>query len=116
MNQQQDKLREECISNCHQTHKSCMEAVSHCLEKGGRHASKEHIVSMVDCATLCQTSTDFMSRQSPLHQEVCRVCAESCEKCAQHCDSFDDDFMKKTAEIIRRSAASCRQMAQLVTV
>ncbi|MBI2708606.1 MAG: four-helix bundle copper-binding protein [Actinobacteria bacterium] len=93
-------------------HTVCLETVTHCLTKGGDHARPDHIVLLLDCAEICQTAANFMTRDSELHGLTCRVCAEICESCAQSCEQLgDDDEMRRCAEACRRCAESCRAMA-----
>jgi len=93
-------------------HIVCLETITHCLGKGGEHANADHIKLLQDCAEICQTAANFMTRQSTLHPETCRVCAEVCEQCAASCEQFgDDDVMRRCAEACRRCAESCREMA-----
>jgi hypothetical protein len=67
---------------------------------------------LLDCADICQTSTNFMLRNSPLHGQTCRLCAEVCERCAEDCERFRDDAaMQNCAQVCRRCAESCRRMA-----
>jgi hypothetical protein len=105
---------ENCIKNCNDCHHICLETISYCLQKGGRHAEAQHIRLLMDCAQICHTSEDFMLRASDLHHLTCGVCAEVCERCAQDCESMasSDAQMKGCAEVCRRCAESCRQMAQ----
>ena len=84
----------------------------HCLQMGGRHAEAGHLQLLLDCAEICQTSANFMTRGSELHNRTCAVCAEICERCAEDCEQFGDEaLMKACAETCRRCAESCRQMA-----
>ena len=103
---------QECIDNCTSCHATCMETLSHCLEKGGKHAEPSHIRLLADCAQICATSADFMLRGSDLHRLTCGVCAEVCRRCAEACDRLaDDEIMRRCAEECRRCAESCRKMA-----
>lgn len=102
-----------CISNCLECHRVCLETVAYCLGKGGQHAEARHIVLLIDCAQICVTSADFMSRESDQHRLTCGICAEVCEACAADCESMSNDLrMKACAEVCRRCAASCREMAK----
>ena len=103
---------QECIDNCTDCHHVCLETISYCLGKGGRHAAATHIRTLQDCVDLCHTSADFMIRNSALHGRTCELCAEACERCAKARDAFGDDAqMKKCAEMCRRCAKTCREMA-----
>lgn len=103
---------QECIDRCQACQSACLESISHCLEKGGRHAAAEHIRLLVACAEICDTSARFMLIGSPQHSRVCEVCAEVCDACARDCDAFGEDaLMQQCAEACRRCAESCRQMS-----
>jgi hypothetical protein len=101
----------ECIDRCSTCHDACTELVQYCLEQGGRHATVGHIRLLLDCADICRTSADFMSRGSDLHARVCGVCAEICARCAEECEGFGDRTMDVCAKACRRCAESCAGMA-----
>lgn len=101
----------DCIDNCDDCHSICLETVTWCLEQGGEHASPDHVKLLQDCAEICQTSANFMLRQSTHHSLTCRACAEVCERCAEECERMDGDQMQACAEACRRCAQTCRSMA-----
>lgn len=102
-----------CASLCLDCYASCVECKAHCTALGGQHADPAHLGAMADCAMLCEASANFMLRSSPLHGDVCGLCAEACDACAESCERVggDDEMMKQCAEACRRCAASCREMA-----
>jgi hypothetical protein len=103
---------QQCIQNCLDCHSVCLSTITHCLQMGGQHAEPHHIGLMMDCAEICQTSANFMLRDSRLHTLTCGVCAQVCEQCAQDCERFtDDESMQQCAQMCRQCAQSCRQMA-----
>lgn len=103
---------QKCIDECRHCHGVCLETVRHCLEMGGKHAAPEHVILLLDCAEVCQTSANFMLRGSELHTRTCALCAEVCRRCAESCEQFDDDEkMRACAEACRRCADSCERMA-----
>ena len=104
---------DECIRNCTECHTICMKTVTHCLGVGGKHADQAHIRMLLDCAQICATSADFMTRGSPLHRLTCGACAEICQQCADDCERMagGDQQMLQCVEMCRRCAASCRDMA-----
>ena len=103
---------ERCITDCGECHEVCLSTVSHCLEKGGRHAEAGHVRLLLDCAQICHISADFMIRGSDLHTVTCGACAEVCARCAESCDRMaEDELDRRCAEVCRRCAESCRQMA-----
>ena len=103
---------DECIRNCTECHLICVKTVTHCLDIGGKHADQAHIRMLLDCAQICATSADFMTRMSPHHPHICRECSEICTECAQDCQSMADDaMMKSCADMCRTCAESCKKMA-----
>lgn len=107
-----DSEMARCIDACHDCHWICLATVNHCLALGGRHAGREHVKTMLDCAEICATSAGFMSRGSEMHAAVCGVCAEICRRCAESCERMGDDAqMQRCAEACRRCAEMCAHMA-----
>jgi hypothetical protein len=102
----------ECIDNCVECHRVCLETLAHCLRKGGRHAEAPHVTLLQNCADICQTSARFMIAGSPLHPSTCATCAQVCAACADDCEGMaDDEAMRRCAEVCRRCADSCRRMS-----
>ncbi len=106
-------VEQECINACLESHRMCTEIVAYCLGMGGKHADPNHIRLLLDCAQICQTSADYMIRESPLHPMVCGICAQVCDLCAEDCESFDDSKMRGCASICRQCATACHSMAQV---
>ncbi len=104
---------ENCIVNCTECHRVCLETMQYCLSMGGEHAAMTRILLLADCAQICQTSADFMMRGSELHKEVCAACAEVCSRCGNHFALIDadDEQMQECAEVCLRCAATCGEMA-----
>jgi hypothetical protein len=106
---------QQCIQNCLDCHNSCLNTVTYCLQQGQHHADPAHIVMMLDCAEMCQTSANFMLRHSAFHMRTCDVCAEICKACAADCQKFSDDMqMQSCADMCRRCAQSCQSMAAMM--
>lgn len=103
---------EACIQNCLDCYKICSQLLSHCLEKGGKHADPQHIKLLEDCAKICNISADFMLRNSAYYSSLCEVCAEICIACAESCEAIaDDEMMKQCVDICKKCASSCEKMA-----
>ena len=101
---------EACIDACLACHKTCLGlAMTHCLEMGGEHVAPQHFRLMIDCATICATTADFMSHKSEFHKQLCGFCADVCEKCAEDCERLNG--MEDCVKACRACAASCRAMA-----
>jgi hypothetical protein len=104
---------QQCIDECLGCHSICLQTVQHCLDLGGRHAEREHITLLLDCAEICETSANYMLRGSRLHGRTCAVCAEVCRACEDDCLRVggNDEMMQQCAEACRRCAESCERMA-----
>src|SRR5215203_5132272 len=94
-----DEMR-KCIQLCRDCHAMCTQTIAHCLKLGGRHATPDHIRLMVDCAQMCATSADYMLRESPFHDQICRLCSELCKQCGKDCKQVagDDQMVKQCVE------------------
>ena len=102
----------ECIENCQTCHRVCLEMLAtHCLEVGGKHVESKHFKLMLDCAQICQTSADFMLRDSELHAHICAVCAKICEACAASCEAVGD--MDDCVRACRACVESCGKMGAM---
>lgn len=105
---------QECIENCTECHRVCLETALWCLQQGGDHATPSHIKLLLDCAEICQTSANFMMRGSDFHSRTCGVCAEICARCADDCERMGEgELMRQCVEACRRCAESCRRMAEM---
>jgi len=104
------------IHDCLLAHRACIECSIHCIARGGRHAARDHQTLLNDCAEICQTAANFMTRGSPRHADVCGVCAEACEACSDECGRMgpDDTHMMRCAELCRICATTCRDVAEHV--
>jgi hypothetical protein len=100
-----------CIEACTDCHEICLATMQSCLSMGGVHARPEHIGMLLDCAQICATSADFMTRGSRLHHVTCGACAELCRACAQSCRQLGGPQMQACAEACERCAESCGRMA-----
>lgn len=111
-----DDEMKKCIQLCRDCHAMCTQTIAHCLKLGGRHATPDHIRLMLDCAQMCATSVDYMVRESPFHDRICRLCSELCKECAKDCQGVagDDQMVKECLEMCRKCAASCERMASKV--
>ena len=106
-----DAQLQACIVDCLECYSLCkQEAMTHCLEVGGRHVDPDHFRLMDDCAEICRTAADFMLSRSAFHARVCGVCAEICDACAQSCEEIGG--MEGCARACRGCAESCRRLAR----
>ncbi len=103
---------ESCIKLCHECHALCNKIIAECLKLGGSHAAPEHIQLSIDCAQMCMVTADYLTRQSVIHDRVCRVCADACRLCAESCEKVagGNQLLKQCADLCRRCSDSCASM------
>ena len=70
---------EECIQNCFESYRGCLEMTVYCIEQGGEYVSGELLSSLQTCARLCQATVELLVTDSELYAPACEVCA------AAHC-------------------------------
>lgn len=100
----------DCIDAALACHKTCLGmAMTHCLETGGEHTTPQHFRMMIDCATVCATTADFMLHKSQFHQQMCRMCAVVCEACAEDCERVGG--MEDCVKACWDCAKKCQKMA-----
>lgn len=100
-----------CIDECTRTHQVALTVAGHALRHGGDENSAHLIRVLSDCVEMCQTCANFMLRGSPNHKHTCGVNAKVCREVAKECSKFDDEPMKKMAEVAGSCAESCEKMA-----
>lgn len=109
---------DQAITDSLNCYRSCIETISYCVEKGGKHTESNHLQILRDCADICILNTSFMIRGSTFHTKTAELCADICEKCATSCETVDptDTQMKTCAEMCRKCASSCRKMIERMGV
>lgn len=105
----------ECVDACLSCASLCAETTRYCLEMGGKHAEVQHITIMIDCAEICQTSANFMLRQSAAYTETCSTCAAICRACEESCRQLGGTAMTNCADECAGCAESCERMAGLTS-
>ena len=102
-------LMQECLRNCLDCVAACRVCAEGCI---GDPAMEACLRACLDCQATCDASVSLMAFSSPLHAQMCGVCADACERCADECARHDADHCQACAEACRRCAETCRQMAQ----
>ena len=84
----QNQKYQTCIDACN----SCAEACEYCATCDLREQDVKTMASCVqinrDCANICWTASQFMSRDSQYTKQICNVCADICEACANVNDTL----------------------------
>jgi hypothetical protein len=101
----------ECIALCLKCDAMCQETLARAVSTEAR-AEPSLILTLLDCAAICQATANSMSRGSPVHVAFCAACAQVCDACAEACGkSRSTAALKTCADICRDCALSCRHMA-----
>ena len=100
-----------CIQACSACAIACETCAAACL----REPDVQHIASCIahdiDCADLCRLAERLMARESPLAEEVCRLCALTCRACAETCGEHQHDHCQQCAQACQRCVEECEAMA-----
>ena len=112
---QHGKHLEECAKACSDCQRACDTCQTHCAHMlhAGEKAHMTTLMSCADCATVCASASEILSRGGPFSSLICVSCAEACQRCAVECEKFKDDMhMKKCAEECRKCEKACREMVK----
>lgn len=111
-----DDEMQQCMQLCRDCHAMCLQTIAHCLKLGGRHSEPDHIRLLMDCAQMCTTTVDYMLRESPFHDRICRLCSDLCKQCEKECTQVagDDQLIKQCIDMCQTCAESCERMASKV--
>ncbi|MBL8772390.1 MAG: four-helix bundle copper-binding protein [Phenylobacterium sp.] len=102
---------DECIALCLKCGATCQDAVGKMLSGAGR-AEPALVMTLLDCAEICQATANSISRGSPVHTAFCAACAQICDACAEACgNARAAAALQPCVDLCRECAMSCRHMA-----
>ena len=102
----------QLIDLCQECHDTCLDMlVNFCYVKGGDYTASKHLMIMGDCIEICESTANFLRRNSSHAGEVCAPCANICFDCADSCASLQSKEMQQCADICRKCAQSCEELA-----
>jgi hypothetical protein len=93
----------ECITAC----EYCSDA---CLNEENIKMLADCIRNDRDCADICRTALNYISRDSQHAGTVIEICARICSDCADECEKHADhhDHCRYCAEVCRRCEEECK--------
>lgn len=113
---QHGQMGKETAKSCSDCANECEAGFHHCHQQvaaGKReYARAEHFC--VDTATMCYCGASLCARSSPLMGVCCEACAKCCDACIAECEKLNDPELKGVIDACRKTAESCRQMAQMM--
>jgi|SRR5215216_6462545 hypothetical protein len=74
----QNQKYQTCIDACNACAESCELCATSCLREQDVKMLERCIQLDRDCATICWTASQFMSRDSEYVKEICNTCAKLC--------------------------------------
>jgi hypothetical protein len=113
---------DECAKACSDCQRECDRCASHCAEMLGQaqRGQGQHgqgpqttLRTCLDCADICGTAAQIVSRSGPFSAEICDACAEACKKCGDACRQHQGDSkLQACAEQCQRCEQACRNMVR----
>jgi hypothetical protein len=98
----------ECISACEECKAICENVLfNHMLPRGGSHIDAENVGLILDTISICQTTADFLRRNSLAHVFICHACVVICSACAKSCEALAQEHPK-----IRECGNACAKCAK----
>ncbi len=114
MNENMTAEMQTSIQACMDCHKMCMETMTHCMTKSGKHMDMGMMSMMRDCSEMCMMAMNMMMSGSEFMHRTCMLCAEMCEKCGMMCEQMSDDSkMMECAAACHNCAESCKMMGMM---
>ena len=108
----QNQKYQACIDACNDCFESCEYCATSDLHEQDVKSLTRCIQLNRDCANICTTASQFMSRNSEYSKKICIICAELSDACADECEKYTDmEHCKLCAQVCRRCADECRKIA-----
>jgi hypothetical protein len=100
-----------CIDACNACAEACDYCATACLGESDPKPLADCIRLDIDCAEICRLATAYMSRDSAMVANLCRICAEICDACGDECEKHAHmEHCRLCADACRRCADECRQV------
>jgi hypothetical protein len=117
-NRQFTKQYQDCIAacwSCATICNTCSDDMIHMENNKTEELMALCIRMCRECADMCALSAQWMSRLSPLTDQICAFCAEICDACAETCErhASHHSLCADCAQECRRCASLCREMEEV---
>jgi hypothetical protein len=107
----------ECAKACNDCQRECDSCAHHCAHLVAE-GKKDHLHTLgtcLDCASMCATSSQIVSRMGPLSGPMCEACVKACAVCAEACEKHPaDEHMKRCGQECRKCEKACKEMLKHV--
>jgi hypothetical protein len=88
----------------------CLQSITVCLQQNDSPGHTAVTPMLVECARLCQETTDMAAADPEGCLDVARECAMRCESLADACDALEDPEMSECAVTLRECSDACRAL------
>ena len=103
-----DSDRDGCIRAFQRAHEECLSALAHCMDRPALETSGDLYQCLLDCADLCRTAADFLSRASKLSSKICVLASAACDDLVTACRRHADDArLREVSRTARQTAGAC---------
>ena len=102
---------QSCIDECNKCSQSCYQCLDLCMSEPDANSRKNCMKLLVECARMCEMSSEIMSINGEFSTAHCGLCATICDRCAEECSKFKDTHCKDCAQECSTCADECRNMA-----
>ena len=113
---------QECIEACFECAQACTACADACIEEGSRgEMDLRHCIRTdLDCADICATTGQILSRQTQpsfaLLRAQVEACKTACQECGEECRSHADqhEHCKVCGEACKRCEEACDQLLSVL--
>jgi hypothetical protein len=109
------EMMDSCAKACSDCQRACDSCSTHCARLVNE-GKKEHLASLMtcqDCAAICSTASQIVSRGGPFSTVICTAGTDACGRCAKECEKFPGDkHMKMCSEECRKCEKACQSMVK----
>jgi hypothetical protein len=117
-NRQLTRQQQDCIAACWSCAAICNTCSDDMIQMGNNHNTELMALCTRmcrECADICSLSAQWMSRLSPLAEQICAFCTEICDACAETCERHASHhaLCADCAKECRRCVSLCREMTEV---
>lgn len=97
-----------CVDACLRAYAASNYCAASCLKEEHLDHMRNCIQLNMECSSVCKTTADLLSMQSPFLFSLLPLCAEICESCAMECEKHQHVHCQEAATLCKHCAEECR--------
>lgn len=98
----------ELINSLVECAATCEWCADQCLNEEQIKMLVDCIRSDKDCATICRSAAELLTRDSQYSGQMVELCEKVCRACAEECEKHEHDHCRICAEACRRCEEACK--------